>query len=218
MDGLLGVVKHFYKAYDQATKVNRCISSIGSGQQVAASEDGAPCDYTQLFQPPGFTTQPLQSDNDGSQAEADAAIALAETAAAIAALNTALGETHTRIFQASQAEAWNDAARQVEQYRNYERVRADRIDAPLDVLADDPTFTPADYTAYLAQLKASGLPADQVWGCSLPLLLRGDFGAIRGDISFDGRGQQYLPGTTAYLLPEGKRQCAQAAQTNSASA
>lgn len=165
--GLQGVYKHSGNMAKQTRNVNDCLNTEVDFLALQQNDR----DYTTLVITPTLTPQPLVAGGDVTPAQADAASTLADTAAELTALNLATIETRARLDAASEAESWDDAARQLDAYRNFQRQRADRLDAfatEIDDLvaaiegttAATITITPADYQAYLADLQASGYDSE----------------------------------------------------------
>lgn len=161
--GLGKVFKHFGNLADQSNKVNNCLAS----ELTFAAQANADRDYTVLVTPQTFTPPALTTGDGVSQEQAEAGNAAARAAADVAALSVALAETQARVFSASQAEAWNDAARQLEHYGSLQRQRANALDAfaaaledSLALTGEDPVFTTEDFADYLSDLEANGYPAD----------------------------------------------------------
>ena len=164
--GVSGARKHFKNAADQTNKVRNCLDENVT-YQVQAGSASSERDYTQLVTPQAFTPPVLEAGGGVTQAQADAANAASQAGADVASLNLALVQTQELIYQASQAQAWNHANSQLEQYRVLQRARAQAltdlgsaIDDYLAVMDDDPVYTAQDFAEYLADLKANGFGAE----------------------------------------------------------
>lgn len=165
--GFRGVIKHGANMGQQMNGV-RC--NLNTNLRRSTGIAGAGRDYESIVTPRTFTGQALAPGNGVTQSQSDAATTMAQAVAQLASLNLAVAETYDRLQAASQAEDWGAALAQTQAYQDFQRQRADALDAVADaadalVAANqdaglEETFTHQDYAAYLAELKTNGYDAE----------------------------------------------------------
>jgi len=177
--GLIGVFKHFYKAGNEARKVNNCLSSgisfspSASLSRITATATGTPGDYDTVFPPPVLTPPQVTAGGEITPGLATTMNDLSDIAGEISALITANGVTRQRLQWAGQANDLAAVDLQYTTFRNYSLMEGQKLlefasftDVYLNELAlagiGDPLMTLDEQAAYLETLKTTGFEQDTI--------------------------------------------------------
>lgn len=177
--GLIGVIKHFFKAGNEARKVNNCLSSqISFGPSlslanITATVTDTPGDYDTVFPPPVLTPPQVTAGGEITPGLATAMNDLSNLAGELSALITANGVTRQRLQWAGQANDLAAVDLQYTTFRTYSLMEGQKLlefasltDVYLNELAlagiDDPLMTPDEQAAYLETLKTTGFEQDTI--------------------------------------------------------